>query len=60
MEGKGMNWRKSTYSENGGETCVEVASAASVSVRDTTDRGGVTLSVPASAWLAFTASIKAI
>jgi transcriptional regulator with XRE-family HTH domain len=60
MEGTGMNWRTSTYTENGGATCVEVASAASVSVRDTTDRGGVTLSVPASAWLAFTASIKAI
>jgi hypothetical protein len=60
MEGTLMNWRKSTYSENGGDNCVEVASAGGVSVRDTTDRGGVTLEVPASAWLAFTASIKAI
>jgi Domain of unknown function (DUF397) len=29
-----------------------------VTVRDTTDRDGVTLAVPADAWRAFTASLK--
>jgi hypothetical protein len=53
-----MDWRKSSYSANGGADCVEVASAHDVMVRDTTDRDGVTLSVPADAWQAFTASLR--
>ena len=53
-------WRKSSYSGNGGQ-CVEVGQAASaVAVRDTTDRGGVTLDVPAEAWRTFAARIKAL
>jgi hypothetical protein len=52
------DWRKSSYSSNGGE-CVETASGdGSVLVRDTTDRGGLTLSVPASTWSAFTVSLR--
>jgi hypothetical protein len=50
-------WRKASYSGNG-EACVEVGTAHSVLIRDTTDRGGVTLSVPASAWQKFTAGLK--
>jgi hypothetical protein len=51
-------WRKSTYSSNGGQ-CVEVAGTASgVAVRDTTNRIGSTLSVPAAAWIAFLASVR--
>lgn len=46
-------WRKSTYSGGGGGDCVEVASDGGVMVRDTVDRGGFTLAVPASAWSAF-------
>ena len=43
-----MEWRKATYSvENG--NCVEVASAGAVLIRDTQDRDGVTLTVPARA-----------
>jgi Domain of unknown function (DUF397) len=53
-----MEWRKATYSAENGN-CVEVASASAVLVRDTQDRVGVTLSIPASAWLSFTATIKA-
>ena len=44
-----MEWRKATYSAENGN-CVEVASAGSVLIRDTQDRAGVTLSVPAQAW----------
>jgi hypothetical protein len=44
------NWRKSTYSSGNGGECVELASGQdAVLVRDTTDRGGFTLSVPATA-----------
>ena len=47
-------WRKSTYSDGNGGSCVETASASGVIlVRDTTDRDGVTLSVPAAAWRGF-------
>jgi hypothetical protein len=52
------NWRKSTYSNANGGDCVEVASSERVMVRDTVDRAGVTLSVPASAWQAFTATLR--
>jgi hypothetical protein len=48
------NWRKSTYSDANGGNCVELASIdGRVMVRDTTDRGGVTLSVSAEAWQDF-------
>jgi Domain of unknown function (DUF397) len=51
-------WRKSSYSGNGGQDCVEVAGYGAVLVRDTKDRDGVTLSVPAGAWAKFTASLR--
>ena len=53
----GMNWRKATYSGNG-EACVEVATADAVLIRDTTDRGGVTLRLPASAWTNFLSTLS--
>jgi hypothetical protein len=53
-----MNWRKSSYSGDNGGACVEVAAVGNVYVRDTTDRGGVSLSVSASAWRAFAANLK--
>jgi hypothetical protein len=52
------DWRKSSYSGSNGGQCVEVASQECVRVRDTTDRDGATLSVPANAWRTFTASLK--
>jgi hypothetical protein len=54
-----LTWRKSTHSDGQGGNCVEVASAAAVLVRDTTDRAGFTLTIPAAAWRAFTGSIRA-
>jgi hypothetical protein len=57
MEDTDMNWRKASYT-NGGENCVEVANAGGVAVRDTKDRGGVTLTVPAAAWTAFLGTLR--
>ena len=51
-------WRKSTYSQDTGGACVEVATAGTVLIRDTTNRDSFTLSVTASAWLNFTSTIK--
>lgn len=53
------DWRKSSYSGANGGSCVETASDAGVIlVRDTTDRDGFTLSVPAQTWARFTATFK--
>ena len=57
MDGIG-NWRKSTYSSANGGECVELASGqGTILIRDTADRGGGTLSVPASVWTAFLATL---
>jgi hypothetical protein len=53
-------WRKSTHSGGNGGSCVEVtAASANVLVRDTTDRAGAVLTVPAAAWRALLAGIRA-
>jgi hypothetical protein len=52
------NWRKSSYSNQTGGNCVEVASDDAVLVRDTTDRDGFTLSVSAGAWTAFLGALR--
>ena len=51
-------WRKSSFSSGNGGACVEVATAGAVLVRDTTDRGGFTLSLPAGAWTAFVRTLR--
>jgi hypothetical protein len=51
-------WRKSTYSANGGQDCVEVAGDKAVLVRDTTNRDGGTLTFSAKAWQTFVNGIK--
>jgi uncharacterized protein DUF397 len=53
-----MDWRKSSYSGANGGQCVETASADDVMIRDTTDRDGVTLAIPAKAWQAFTTTLR--
>jgi hypothetical protein len=57
MDGIG-NWRKSSHSTGNGGECVEVASADGVLIRDTTDRGGFTLSVSTGAWATFLIALR--
>jgi hypothetical protein len=54
-------WRKSTFSGNGGEACIEAGNVPGrVLVRDTTQHGdGPVISLSPAAWHRFTASIGA-
>jgi len=52
---KGTDWRKPRRSGSCGN-CVEIASG--VRIRDTKDRDGFVLSVPADAWRVFVVSVK--
>jgi hypothetical protein len=53
------NWRKSSYSDANGGSCVEVADVARVvMVRDTTDRDGGTLAFTAGTWQAFLTMLR--
>jgi Domain of unknown function (DUF397) len=59
MEGAGMNWRKSSYSGNGGGNCVEVAGHASrVLVRDSKNKASAKLAFTTASWRAFTTKVK--
>jgi hypothetical protein len=52
-------WRKSTYSGTNGGGCVEAADMNDrILVRDTTDRGGMVLSVSSAAWRQFTDELR--
>jgi hypothetical protein len=54
-----MDWRKSSYSDASGESCIETASDQGlILVRDTTNRDGGTLNFTSSAWERFTASLR--
>jgi Domain of unknown function (DUF397) len=56
----GARWRKSSYSGNGGGTCVEVGQARrGVLVRDTTDWPGPVLRFSPAVWRRFAARVKA-
>ena len=53
------DWRKSSYSDGNGGACVETASGTGmISVRDTTDRDGVTLQFTAATWQEFTSRLR--
>jgi hypothetical protein len=58
MEGTDLNWRKSSYSGNGGGECVEVGKADRVFVRDTQNRTGPVLTFSADAWKRFADQVK--
>lgn len=52
------DWRKSSYSGNGGGNCVEAGTGnRAILIRDTANRAGGTLSFSARAWTAFLASV---
>jgi hypothetical protein len=52
-------WRKSSYSGTNGGSCVEAADVGgSILVRDTTDRGGLVLSIPPDVWRRFTTTLR--
>jgi hypothetical protein len=61
MENLDERWRKSSYSGDGGGSCVEVGQThATVLVRDTKQHGhGQVHRFPATAWREFVADIKA-
>ena len=54
-------WRKSSYSNQEGGACVEVAAniLGVVPVRDSKDPQGPALAFPASSWSSFIADVKA-
>jgi hypothetical protein len=58
MEITDLNWRKSSYSGNGGSSCIEVASDGAVMVRDTKDADGPKLAFSTAAWRRFADEVK--
>jgi hypothetical protein len=54
------SWRTSSYTGNGGGTCVEVGHAeGQIAIRDTKNHGaGPVLTVPAAAWKSFTETLR--
>jgi hypothetical protein len=59
VENIDIDWRKSSYSGNGGGNCVEAGNTGhEVTVRDSKEQDGPRLAVPASAWSAFTRRVQ--
>ncbi|QDL71051.1 DUF397 domain-containing protein [Streptomyces malaysiensis subsp. malaysiensis] len=58
----GIEWVKSSYSGNGGGSCVEwaprLASADIIPVRDSKDPHGPVLAFPVSSWSSFISAVK--
>ncbi|HEY0937939.1 MAG TPA: DUF397 domain-containing protein [Trebonia sp.] len=52
------DWRKSSHSTGDGGNCVEVASGATVMVRDTAQHDSVTIEFSASAWSSFLTALR--
>ncbi|AZS71495.1 DUF397 domain-containing protein [Streptomyces lydicus] len=49
-----LSWRKSSYSSGGDGDCIEIAtSPTAIHIRDSKDKAGPQLAVPAEAWAAF-------
>ncbi len=59
MELTGTVWHKSSYSSNGGNSCVEIASnlPGIVAVRDSKDRQGPALVFSSDEWAAFVSGV---
>ena len=59
MESADLNWRKASYSSNGGAECIEVANYNNrMFVRDSEDKCGLMLSFGPQAWIAFLRNVK--
>jgi hypothetical protein len=53
-----ITWRKSSFSESHGGSCVEIGPTAdAILVRDTKNRSGGTLAFTATTWRALTATL---
>ncbi|MFF5305815.1 DUF397 domain-containing protein [Streptomyces sp. NPDC013161] len=52
-------WFKSSYSDDEGGECVEVAFATTIQVRDSKVPSGPELALPAPAWTAFLSGVSA-
>ena len=60
MELRHIQWRKASYSANGGGNCVEAGTAGrAVAVRDSKDPGGPVLAVTPRSWRVFIEQVKA-
>ncbi|GAA1116927.1 MULTISPECIES: DUF397 domain-containing protein [Streptomyces violaceusniger group] len=56
-------WFKSSYSEANGTACVEIAHlplTSQVGIRDSKDKNGPALVVPAGAWAEFVAAVREV
>ncbi|MFE1308638.1 DUF397 domain-containing protein [Streptomyces sp. NPDC058755] len=53
-----LKWFKSSYSDDEGGNCVEVALSAAVHVRDSKVSAGPELRVAAPAWVAFISAVQ--
>ncbi|WP_327032335.1 DUF397 domain-containing protein [Micromonospora ureilytica] len=52
-------WRKSSYSDNNGGACIEVAELqTSIAIRDSKNPRGLTLRFTRGAWMEFVRSIR--
>jgi Domain of unknown function (DUF397) len=58
MEITDLNWRKSSFSGNGGSSCIEVASDGAVMVRDSKDADGPKLAFSPDKWRQFADRVK--
>jgi hypothetical protein len=59
MQTMSAPWRKSSYSANGGQDCVEVAGDGAILIRDTKDHGsGPVLRVTPVAFADFTSRVR--
>ncbi|MFG2141349.1 DUF397 domain-containing protein [Streptomyces sp. NPDC048650] len=51
-----LSWHKSSYSGGDGDDCVEIATCpTTIHIRDSKDKAGPQLAVPAGSWAAFVA-----
>ncbi|MEU9110508.1 DUF397 domain-containing protein [Streptomyces sp. NPDC048483] len=49
-----LSWHKSSYSSASGDDCVEIATCpTTIHIRDSKDKEGPRLAVPAASWTAF-------